>query len=53
MALKTKFVRELIGKENFGLKFILFYKGKMAKISPKVNKIKILPKSRPKVIKWS
>ena len=24
---------------NFGLKFILFYKGKMAKISPKINKI--------------
>ena len=33
--------------ENFGLKFILFYKGKMAKISPKINKIEI---SRPKVI---
>ena len=24
---------------NFGLKFSLFYKGKMAKISPKINKI--------------
>ena len=35
---------------NFGLKFILFYKGKMAKISPKINKIEIWPKSRPKVI---
>ena len=27
------------------------YKGKMAKISPKINKIEIWPKSRPKVIK--
>ena len=27
---------------NFGLKFTLFYKGKMAKISPKINKIEIL-----------
>ena len=35
---------------DFGLKFILFYKGKMAKISPKINKIEIWPKSRPKVI---
>ena len=35
---------------NFGLKFIPFYKGKMAKISPKINKIKIWPKLRPKVI---
>ena len=35
---------------NFGLKFTLFYKGKMAKISPKINKIEIWPKSRPKVI---
>ena len=26
------------------------YKGKMAKISPKINKIEIWPKSRPKVI---
>ena len=36
--------------ENFGLKFTLFHKGKMAKISPKINKIEIWPKSRPKVI---
>ena len=35
---------------NFGLKFSLFYKGKMAKISPKINKIEIWLKSRPKVI---
>ena len=35
---------------NFGLKFTLFYKGKMAKISPKINKIEICPKLRPKVI---
>ena len=35
---------------DFGLKFILFYNGKMAKISPKINKIEIWPKSRPKVI---
>ena len=35
---------------DFGLKFILFYKGKMAKISPKINKIEIWPKLRPKVI---
>ena len=35
---------------NFGLEFILFYKGKMAKISPKINKIEIWPKSHPKVI---
>ena len=35
---------------NFGLKFTLFYKGKMAKISPKINKIVIWPKLRPKVI---
>ena len=35
---------------NFGLQFTLFYKGKMAKISPKINKIEIWPKSRPKVI---
>ena len=35
---------------DFGLKFILFYKGKMAKISQKINKIEIWPKSRPKVI---
>ena len=27
-----------------------FYKGKMAKMSPKINKIEIWPKSRPKVI---
>ena len=31
--------------------FTLFYKGKMAKISPKINKIEIWPKLRPKVIK--
>ena len=35
---------------NFDLKFTLFYKGKMAKISPKINKIEIWPKSGPKVI---
>ena len=36
---------------NFGLKFFfLFYKGKMAKISPKINKVETWPKSRPKVI---
>ena len=35
---------------DFGLKFILFYNGKMAKISPKINKIEIWPKSHPKVI---
>ena len=35
---------------NFGLKFTLFHKGKMAKISPKINKIEIWPKKRPKVI---
>ena len=35
---------------NFGLKFTLIYKGNMAKISPKINKIEIWPKSRPKVI---
>ena len=35
---------------NFGLKFTLFYKGKMAKISLKIHKIEIWPKSRPKVI---
>ena len=34
----------------FGLKFTPFYQGKMAKISPKINKIEIWPKSRPKVI---
>ena len=36
---------------NFGLKFTQFYKGKMAKISPKINKFEIWPKSGPKVIK--
>ena len=35
---------------NFGLKFTLFYKGKMAKMSLKTNKIEIWPKSCPKVI---
>ena len=35
---------------NFGLKFTLFYMGKMAKISPKIDKIEIWPKSHPKVI---
>ena len=35
---------------NFGLKFTLFYKRKMAKISPKINKIEIWPRLRPKVI---
>ena len=34
---------------NFDLKFTLFYKGEMAKISPKINKIEIWPKSHPKV----
>ena len=45
---KKKIGHELMG--NFGIKFSLFYKGKMAKISPKINKIEIWPKSRPKVI---
>ena len=35
---------------NFDLKFTLFYKGKMAKISPKINKFEIWPKSGPKMI---
>ena len=35
---------------NFGQKFTLFYMGKMAKISPKINKIEIRPKLRSKVI---
>ena len=35
---------------NFDLKLTLFYKGKMAKISPKINNIEIWPKSRTKVI---
>ena len=35
---------------NFDLKFIPFYKGKMTKISPKIHKIEIWPKSRPKMI---
>ena len=35
---------------NFGLKFTLFYKGKMAKISPKINNIEMWPKSPQKVI---
>ena len=35
---------------NFGLQFTLYYKGKMAKISPKINKIEKWPKPRPKVI---
>ena len=30
--------------------FTLYYKGKMAKMSPKINKIETWPKSRPKVI---
>ena len=30
--------------------FTLYYKGKMATMSPKINKIETLPKSRPKVI---
>ena len=30
--------------------FYPIYKGKMAKISPKIHKIEIWPKSRPKVI---
>ena len=30
--------------------YISFYMGKMAKISPKIDKIKVWPKSRPKVI---
>ena len=37
---------------NFGLKFTLIYKGKMAKISPKINKTERWPKSRPKVINF-
>ena len=35
---------------NYGLKFTLFYKGKMAKICLKIIKIEIWPKSRSKVI---
>ena len=35
---------------NFDLKFDPILQGKMAKISPKINKIEIWPKSRPKVI---
>ena len=35
---------------NCGLKFTLFYEGKMAKISPNINKIEIWPKSSTKVI---
>ena len=38
---------------NFGLKFTQFYKGKTAKISPKMNEIEIWPKLRPKVINSS
>ena len=48
MTLKQKVSHEI--RVNFGLKVNLFYKGKMAKISPKINKIEIWPKSRPKVI---
>ena len=35
---------------NFDLKFDPILQGKMAKISPKIHKIEIWPKSRPKVI---
>ena len=35
---------------NFDLKFDSILQGKMAKISPKIHKIEIWPKSRPKVI---
>ena len=48
MTLKSKFGHELMGK--FWSKVYPIYKGKMAKISPKINKFEIWPKSRPKVI---
>ena len=35
---------------NFDLKFDPILQGKMAKISPKIHKIEIWPKSHPKVI---
>ena len=35
---------------NFDLKFDPILHGKMAKIGPKLHKIEIWPKSRPKVI---
>ena len=48
MTLKTKFGHELMGK--FWPKVYPILQGKMAKISPKINKIEKWPKFRPKVI---
>ena len=52
MSSQKKFQRYRPKIEVWGKIFVFdpIYKGKMAKISPKINKIEIWPKSRPKVI---
>ena len=43
-------IRLVLNQTNVFYRNTQFYNGKMAKISPKINKIEIWPKSRPKVI---